>query len=178
MGILIAGPRVGKSTSLVIPALTAAPGAVVTTSNKRDVLDPTRDLRAQVGDVWVFDPQKVALEEPTWWWNPLTYVTDDTKAREARPTLRVLGDLGRSKDGRLLRGQGTEPPRRVLPRRSDREPADHGRVRLADERRPHRRARLPRRRTPARRTRFAPCSAARRSRATASTPRPSGWPRA
>ncbi|MWV51583.1 TraM recognition domain-containing protein (plasmid) [Rathayibacter sp. VKM Ac-2803] len=80
MGILIAGPRVGKSTSLVIPALTAAPGAVVTTSNKRDVLDATRDLRAQVGDVWVFDPQKVALEEPTWWWNPLTYVTDDTKA--------------------------------------------------------------------------------------------------
>jgi type IV secretory pathway TraG/TraD family ATPase VirD4 len=80
MMILIAGPRVGKSTSLVIPAIVAAPGAVVTTSNKRDVLDATRDMRAEVGPVWVFDPQRVALEEPTWWWNPLSYVTDDTKA--------------------------------------------------------------------------------------------------
>ncbi|NQX18249.1 type IV secretory system conjugative DNA transfer family protein [Rathayibacter sp. VKM Ac-2857] len=80
MMILIAGPRVGKSTSLVIPAITAAPGAVVTTSNKRDVLDATRDPRAAVGPVWVFDPQRVASEEPPWWWNPLSYVTDDTKA--------------------------------------------------------------------------------------------------
>ena len=80
MMILIAGPRVGKSTSLVIPAITAAPGAVVTTSNKRDVLDATRDVRAVRGPVWVFDPQSVALEPASWWWDPLSYVTDDTKA--------------------------------------------------------------------------------------------------
>ncbi|AZS36711.1 hypothetical protein CVS47_01319 [Microbacterium lemovicicum] len=65
--IVIAGPSVGKSTSLVIPALLSAPGAVVSTSNKRDVLDATRDLRAAAGPEWVFDPQRVALEEPTWW---------------------------------------------------------------------------------------------------------------
>lgn len=80
MMLLIAGPRVGKSTSLVIPAIMAAPGAVVTTSNKRDVLDATRDVRAAKGHVWVFDPQRVAFEDATWWWNPLSYVTDDTKA--------------------------------------------------------------------------------------------------
>ena len=80
MMLLIAGPRVGKSTSLVIPAIMAAPGAVVTTSNKRDVLDATRDVRAAEGHVWVFDPQRVAFEDATWWWNPLSYVTDDTKA--------------------------------------------------------------------------------------------------
>lgn len=80
MSTVIAGPRVGKSTSLVIPALIAAPGAVVTTSNKRDVLDATRDVRAEKGPVWVFDPQKVAREDATWWWNPLSYVTDDTRA--------------------------------------------------------------------------------------------------
>ncbi|WP_316318470.1 type IV secretory system conjugative DNA transfer family protein [Clavibacter michiganensis] len=80
MSTVIAGPRVGKSTSLVIPALIAAPGAVVTTSNKRDVLDATRDVRAEKGPVWVFDPQKVAREEATWWWNPLSYVVDDTRA--------------------------------------------------------------------------------------------------
>ncbi|NQX29666.1 TraM recognition domain-containing protein [Microbacteriaceae bacterium VKM Ac-2854] len=80
MMILIAGPRVGKSTGLVIPAILAAPGAVVTTSNKRDVLDATRDVRASSGEVWVFDPQRVALEPASWWWNPLSSVTDDTKA--------------------------------------------------------------------------------------------------
>jgi len=77
---VVAGPRVGKSTSLVIPAIIAAPGAVVTTSNKRDVLDATRDVRAKAGPVWVFDPQRVAREDATWWWNPLSYVTDDTRA--------------------------------------------------------------------------------------------------
>lgn len=78
--IALAGPRVGKTTALVIPAILEAPGAVVTTSNKRDVVDATRDPRAAVGDVWVFDPQAIALEEPTWWWNPLSYVKDDVKA--------------------------------------------------------------------------------------------------
>ncbi|PPH38142.1 conjugal transfer protein [Rathayibacter sp. AY1E4] len=77
---VVAGPRVGKSTSLVIPAIIAAPGAVVTTSNKRDVLDATRDVREKDGPVWVFDPQRVAREDPIWWWNPLSYVTDDVRA--------------------------------------------------------------------------------------------------
>ncbi|PPG88962.1 MULTISPECIES: type IV secretory system conjugative DNA transfer family protein [unclassified Rathayibacter] len=80
MTLLLAGPRVGKSTSFVIPAIANAPGAVVTTSNKPDVLYATRDLRAQAGNVWVFDPQRVAVEPASWWWNPLSYVTDDTKA--------------------------------------------------------------------------------------------------
>ncbi|MDR1513926.1 MAG: TraM recognition domain-containing protein [Propionibacteriaceae bacterium] len=78
----IAGPRTGKSTSLVIPAIAEAPGGVLTTSNKRDVLDATRWLREEAGPVWVFDPQSVAFEEPSMWWNPLTYVTDDIKAAD------------------------------------------------------------------------------------------------
>ncbi|MDT3318131.1 TraM recognition domain-containing protein [Microbacterium sp. KSW4-11] len=77
---LVAGPRIGKSTAYVIPAIADAPGAVLTTSNKRDVLDATRELRATKGQVWAFDPQSIALESPTWWWNPLSYVTDDVKA--------------------------------------------------------------------------------------------------
>lgn len=81
MHVDIWGPRTGKSTSRAIPAILSAPGAVLTTSNKRDVLDATRDVRgANGGRVWAFDPQRIALEEPTWWWNPLSYVTDDVKA--------------------------------------------------------------------------------------------------
>ncbi|MEW1920722.1 type IV secretory system conjugative DNA transfer family protein [Pseudarthrobacter oxydans] len=74
------GPRTGKSTSRVMPAILDAPGAVVSTSNKRDVVDGTRGVRENVAPVWVFDPQKIAQEEPDWWWNPLSYVTDEEKA--------------------------------------------------------------------------------------------------
>lgn len=81
MVLLIAGPRTGKSTSYAIPAILEAPGAALVTSNKRDLADATRDVRAKAGSrVWVFDPQQVTGEEPTWWWDPLSYVTDEVKA--------------------------------------------------------------------------------------------------
>nr|WP_298324982.1 TraM recognition domain-containing protein [Haloactinopolyspora sp.] len=69
-----------NTTSRAVPAILDAPGGVLVTSNKRDVVDATRDVRAKAGPVWVFDPQAIALEEPTWWWNPLSYVTDEVKA--------------------------------------------------------------------------------------------------
>ena len=61
MHIDIWGPRTGKTTSRAVPAILDAPGAVVVTSNKRDVVDATRDPRADKGPVWVFDPQGIAL---------------------------------------------------------------------------------------------------------------------
>jgi type IV secretory pathway TraG/TraD family ATPase VirD4 len=50
--------------------------------------------------VWVFDPQGVAEEAPTWWWNPLSYVTDSERAAEmatnfsigSRPAGAKMGD--------------------------------------------------------------------------------------
>ncbi|GAB3918917.1 hypothetical protein GCM10011575_28940 [Microlunatus endophyticus] len=80
MIIDISGPRSGKTTSRAIPAILDAPAAVLVTSNKRDVVDATRDVRARSAPVWVFDPQAIAGEDPTWWWDPLSYVTDDVKA--------------------------------------------------------------------------------------------------
>jgi type IV secretory pathway TraG/TraD family ATPase VirD4 len=80
MHIDISGPRTGKTTSRAVPAILEAPGAVLVTSNKRDIVDATRDVRATAGPVWVFDPQGIALEEPSWWWNPLSYVTDEVRA--------------------------------------------------------------------------------------------------
>ena len=81
MQIDVWGPRTGKTTSRAIPAILTAPGAVLVTSNKRDVVDATRDPRRGAGRVWVFDPQDVAGEPPSWWWDPLTYVTDEVKAK-------------------------------------------------------------------------------------------------
>lgn len=39
-----------------------ARGGVLITSNKRDVVDAIRDVRAKTGPLWVFDPQAIALE--------------------------------------------------------------------------------------------------------------------
>lgn len=75
------GPRQGKSACRAIPAILDAPGAVLTTSNKRDVVDATRDPRSLLGRVWVFDPQQVANEPADrWYWNPLSYVVDEDSA--------------------------------------------------------------------------------------------------
>lgn len=80
MHLDIWGPRTGKTTSRAVPAILEAPGAVLVTSNKRDVVDATRDLRSPLGPVWVFDPQGIIGEPPSWWWNPLSYVTDEVRA--------------------------------------------------------------------------------------------------
>jgi hypothetical protein len=39
------------------------PGAVIATSNKRDIVDVTRPIRSKAGQVWVFDPQAVAVAQ-------------------------------------------------------------------------------------------------------------------
>ncbi|MDF8263510.1 type IV secretory system conjugative DNA transfer family protein [Luteipulveratus flavus] len=76
------GPRTGKTTSRAIPAILAAPGTVLVTSNKRDVVDATRGPRQSAGQVWVFDPQGIVGERPAWWWNPLDAITDEVRAAE------------------------------------------------------------------------------------------------
>ena len=78
--VALAGPRTGKTTCFVVPSILEAPGPVLATSNKNDIVDAVRDQRSHLGRVWVFDPQDVAGERPTWWWNPLSYVTDEVKA--------------------------------------------------------------------------------------------------
>ncbi len=91
------GARRGKTTTRVVPAILEAPGAVVVTSNKRDVVDTTRAVRAETGPVWVFDPQAVAAERLSWWWNPLSYVTNVDKATRLAA---VLAHAARPADAR------------------------------------------------------------------------------
>lgn len=71
------GPRTGKTSTRAIPAVVGAPGAVIVTSNKRDIVDATRGVRERRGPVFVFDPQNQAGESPSWWWNPLSFVGDN-----------------------------------------------------------------------------------------------------
>lgn len=79
--VVVAGPRTMKTSTQVIPVCLEAPGPVVVTSNKRDVLDALRGPRSEIGQVWVFDPQSLAEEPCTWWWDPLEQVRTVSQAR-------------------------------------------------------------------------------------------------
>ncbi len=55
--ILVLGPpRSGKTSAIVVPAVLAAPGPVVSTSTKLDVFQATAHARSRWGRIWVFDP--------------------------------------------------------------------------------------------------------------------------
>jgi type IV secretory pathway TraG/TraD family ATPase VirD4 len=55
--VLVLGPpRSGKTTALVVPNILGAPGAVISTSTKPDVLEATWRQRAALGRCWLFDP--------------------------------------------------------------------------------------------------------------------------
>jgi type IV secretion system protein VirD4 len=53
---VLAAPRTGKSSGLVIPAILEHEGPVVTTSVRTDVAQHTIDRRRRLGRVWVWDP--------------------------------------------------------------------------------------------------------------------------
>jgi type IV secretory pathway TraG/TraD family ATPase VirD4 len=54
--MLVAPPRAGKTTGLVIPWLLEHDGPALALSTKRDVLDATLERRRRLGRVWVYDP--------------------------------------------------------------------------------------------------------------------------
>lgn len=63
---LVLGPtRSGKTTCVIIPNVLAAPGAVVSTSTKPDVMETTANARAQLGCPLLYDPTgAVETERP------------------------------------------------------------------------------------------------------------------
>ncbi|MBT3152381.1 TraM recognition domain-containing protein [Streptomyces sp. CHD11] len=73
VAVAIMAPRSGKTTSLAIPSMLAAPGPVLLTSNKAagDAFTATNEARSRVGQVWTMDPQQIAHAAREMWWNPL-----------------------------------------------------------------------------------------------------------
>jgi type IV secretion system protein VirD4 len=65
-------PRSGKGVHLIIPQTLAAPGPVLVTSTRNDVVRHTATLRATAGPVVVFDPQQQATRRslPRLRWSP------------------------------------------------------------------------------------------------------------
>ena len=54
--MILGPPRSGKTSAVMIPALMAACGPAVSTSTKPDVMEATIHARAEIGEVWLFDP--------------------------------------------------------------------------------------------------------------------------
>jgi len=116
--LVLAGPRVGKTTSLVIPPIAAHAGPVKTSSNRADVHDATRAIRCGVGTVWVCDPQQLVdprrtiqshpgaqqadshrptPDEGAFWWDPLADICSIALAREL---VQILIDCTVDRDAR------------------------------------------------------------------------------
>lgn len=89
--LCIMAPRAGKTTSLAVPMVLDAPGAVIATSNKADLLMATHALRRATGTCWVFDPQGIARSPRRFTFNPLAGVT--TVAAAARLAMHFAQEI-------------------------------------------------------------------------------------
>jgi type IV secretion system protein VirD4 len=71
--LLLGPPRSGKTSGVIIPAILAHTGPVVSTSTKSEVARATRRVRGQGGRVWVFDPTGTGQSGPEELrWSPVT----------------------------------------------------------------------------------------------------------
>jgi len=100
VAVVFMGPRSNKTSAIAVPGILSAPGAVVATSNKPDLWMLTTALRAEVGDVYVLDLQRIAFVLQTWRWNPLSAVTDiDSAERLASHFMREVDGGGATSSG-------------------------------------------------------------------------------
>jgi hypothetical protein len=97
--IWLMGPRAGKTSCVCVPQILETTGPVITTSNKRDIVDLTRGPRSMKGNAWVHDVQDIIGEPPVWWWNPLSFVVDyETAAKLADIFITSATDAGSTQD--------------------------------------------------------------------------------
>lgn len=83
VAVCLAGPRSGKTLAFAVPSILTAPGAVVATSNKQDILNATHADRADKGTVWVSDLQHISTSGgQDWWWDPLRGIDRPSQALE------------------------------------------------------------------------------------------------
>ena len=96
--VLVLGPpRSGKTSSLIIPNILCANGAVVATSTKPDVLDATAAARSRVGNCHLFDPTDSVPDRPDVHrlrWSPLPACTSWRTALATARSLVVVGSTG------------------------------------------------------------------------------------
>ena len=90
--VIVGGPRTGKSGSIAGRILDA-PGAVIATSTRTDLLELTGPVRSRVGPVWVFNPSGLARLESTIVFDPLVGC-ENAKTATDRATDMLSGAEG------------------------------------------------------------------------------------
>ncbi len=98
--VLVLGPpRAGKTTAVAIPNVLCAPGPVIATSTKPDLLAATLAARAQLGRCWLFDPSGTTSNLPGLTrlrWSPVAAATTwDESLVLARAMTRAARPVGR-----------------------------------------------------------------------------------
>jgi Type IV secretory pathway, VirD4 components len=73
--MVLGPPRSGKTSAVMIPAVMAASGAVISTATKPEVMRATVGARSEVGQAWLFDPtaSEQQLPDGVRWlcWSPV-----------------------------------------------------------------------------------------------------------
>lgn len=118
MHAYVLGPtRSGKTVTVVIPAVVEAPGFVLATSTRSDIISATRRLRERGvtdpstgaryggrGRVHIFDPEGLGAADPltrhNMRWTPLQGCEDPTTAMRRAQTLVGVGGLGQGSNNR------------------------------------------------------------------------------
>jgi type IV secretion system protein VirD4 len=93
--LVLAGPRAGKTSSVVIPALIAHPGAAVATSTKPEVLAATLQARRQLGTPWFFDLQGQGIPDGcrALHWSPVQQAADWQQAQLVAEAMTGAADV-------------------------------------------------------------------------------------
>jgi type IV secretory pathway TraG/TraD family ATPase VirD4 len=63
----------------------------VASSNKADLWALTSAARAELGPVWVFDPQDIAYHPQRWWWDPLRAIREVPDPHRVEAAARLAG---------------------------------------------------------------------------------------
>ena len=97
--LVLGPPRSGKTTGIVAPAIIEAPGAVVATSTKADLVRLTLAARQQRGRCWYYDPSGTTTSPPgvtPMRWTPLAgcdnWSTAVNRARALAATTSAPGE--------------------------------------------------------------------------------------
>lgn len=97
--LLVAAPRVGKTSQVVIPWLASWPGPALVTSVRADVLENTAALRALVGPVWVMAPTGMLAWPDMLAWSPASGCGSFDQARQRADVMVTVGKQGKDADG-------------------------------------------------------------------------------
>lgn len=82
--MVLGPPRSSKTSAVIIPAIISAPGPVISTATKPEVMRATMRARGEIGELWWFDPSGEQAEMPDGvrrlHWSPVAAATSWDRA--------------------------------------------------------------------------------------------------